>query len=187
MQRAFRRAAVALRQPALVRSNGASTQVSVITGSGFQTFGTAQCAVNGVLFQNNLMQKRSFCSDKDFEPTRTPASSYEELEVKLKDLVTANKVVLFMKGSPEAPQCGFSATVGRILEAERVSDFTYVNVLANNDVREAVKKFSDWPTIPQLKKNLKKKFNSETKLKIVFHLCFLISFRQKSFQKFRFN
>jgi len=58
-------------------------------------------------------------------------------------------VVLFMKGSPQAPQCGFSATVVKILDVLDV-DYASVNVLASNEVREGVKAFSDWPTIPQL-------------------------------------
>lgn len=72
------------------------------------------------------------------------------MEKKLKTLVSENKVVLFMKGSPEMPQCGFSRTVCQILEAENISDFTYVDVLKSPEVREGVKKFSDWPTVPQL-------------------------------------
>ena len=90
MQRAFRRVAVALRQPLIRSSNSATTQISVITGSGFQTFRHSAFS----------MQARSFSdvSDKDFEPKRTLASDYDELERKLKDLVTNNKVVLFMKG-----------------------------------------------------------------------------------------
>lgn len=68
---------------------------------------------------------------------------------KLSDLVGSEKVVLFMKGNRDAPQCGFSATVVGILD-QYLPEYTTVDVLADQAVREGVKKFSDWPTIPQL-------------------------------------
>merc|ERR1712129_558084 len=61
-----------------------------------------------------------------------------------------NKLVLFMKGSPDMPQCGFSRTVAQVLEAEKYEDYAYVDVLKYPEVREGVKVFSDWPTVPQL-------------------------------------
>eukprot|EP00434_Breviolum_minutum_P019026 symbB.v1.2.016772.t1/scaffold1201.1/size131815/4 len=64
----------------------------------------------------------------------------------LKQLVSENKVVLFMKGNPDMPQCGFSRAVAQV----GFSDYAYVDVLKYPEVREGVKKFSDWPTIPQL-------------------------------------
>ena len=63
--------------------------------------------------------------------------------------VTENDVVLFMKGVPEQPQCGFSALVVQILDHLGV-DFTGVNVLQSEELRQEIKAFSDWPTIPQL-------------------------------------
>jgi monothiol glutaredoxin len=63
--------------------------------------------------------------------------------------VTEHPVVLFMKGVPEAPQCGFSATVVQILD-HLGADFVGVNVLQSNDLRDGIKAYSDWPTIPQL-------------------------------------
>ena len=63
--------------------------------------------------------------------------------------VTEHSVVLFMKGVPEAPQCGFSATVVQILD-HLGADFVGVNVLQSPDLRDGIKAFSDWPTIPQL-------------------------------------
>jgi len=63
--------------------------------------------------------------------------------------VQENPVVLFMKGVPEQPQCGFSAQVVQILD-HLGADFVGVNVLQNDQLREAIKTFSDWPTIPQL-------------------------------------
>jgi monothiol glutaredoxin len=63
--------------------------------------------------------------------------------------VADHPVVLFMKGVPEAPQCGFSAQVVQILD-HLGADFVGVNVLQNDLLREGIKAFSDWPTIPQL-------------------------------------
>jgi monothiol glutaredoxin len=63
--------------------------------------------------------------------------------------VADHPVVLFMKGAPEQPGCGFSAVVVQILDHLGV-DFVGVNVLQNDELRQGVKSFSDWPTIPQL-------------------------------------
>ncbi len=63
--------------------------------------------------------------------------------------VRDHDVVLFMKGVPDQPQCGFSALVVQILDHLGV-EFAGVNVLANEELREDIKRFSDWPTIPQL-------------------------------------
>ncbi|MDO8379098.1 Grx4 family monothiol glutaredoxin [Phenylobacterium sp.] len=63
--------------------------------------------------------------------------------------VTDNSVVLFMKGVPEQPQCGFSGMVVQVLDHLGV-DFVGVNVLQDNALRDGIKTFSDWPTIPQL-------------------------------------
>ncbi|MDV6343522.1 Grx4 family monothiol glutaredoxin [Nitrosomonas sp. Is37] len=59
-------------------------------------------------------------------------------------------VVLYMKGSPEHPQCGFSANAVKILKACGVQDFFSVDVLANPEIRQGIKDYSNWPTIPQL-------------------------------------
>jgi len=67
----------------------------------------------------------------------------------IENLIKSNDVVLFMKGSKKMPQCGFSATVVNIMERLGV-DFTDVNVLADPQIREGIKQFSNWPTIPQL-------------------------------------
>jgi len=68
----------------------------------------------------------------------------------IKKQVTENSVVLYMKGSPEAPMCGFSAAAVQILEACGVEDVATVNVLADEDIRQGIKDYSNWPTIPQL-------------------------------------
>lgn len=64
--------------------------------------------------------------------------------------VTENKVVLYMKGTPEAPQCGFSAAAVQILEACGAEEVATVDVLADPEIRQGIKTFSNWPTIPQL-------------------------------------
>ena len=63
--------------------------------------------------------------------------------------ISSNEVCLFMKGTPDAPQCGFSMAVSNILKILNV-EFKGINVLENQNIREGIKKFSDWPTIPQL-------------------------------------
>jgi monothiol glutaredoxin len=68
---------------------------------------------------------------------------------RIQQYVDSDQVVLFMKGTRTMPQCGFSATVVQILD-ELMQEYTTVNVLADQDVRQGVKDFSDWPTIPQL-------------------------------------
>lgn len=72
-----------------------------------------------------------------------------ELHKRISDLIASDRVVLFMKGTRSFPQCGFSATVTQILD-RTVKTYTTVNVLTDPAVREGVKVFSEWPTIPQL-------------------------------------
>lgn len=64
--------------------------------------------------------------------------------------VTSHPVVLFMKGTPQFPQCGFSATAVQVLKACGVTDFHAINVLLDAEVREGVKVYGNWPTFPQL-------------------------------------
>ncbi len=73
----------------------------------------------------------------------------ENLRQKIQDLVDSSKVFLFMKGSPDFPECGFSAKVIEILNSLDV-EFKSFNVLQDEDVREGVKEFGNWPTLPQL-------------------------------------
>ena len=68
---------------------------------------------------------------------------------KIKDELNKNEVCLFMKGTPEVPQCGFSLAVSNILKHLEVN-FKGINVLENTELREGIKEFSNWPTIPQL-------------------------------------
>ena len=73
----------------------------------------------------------------------------ETIKKKIEDLIKANEVCLFMKGTPEVPQCGFSLAVSNILKHLKVN-FTGINVLDDGEIREGIKEYSDWPTIPQL-------------------------------------
>ena len=73
-----------------------------------------------------------------------------DVQETIKEQVTNNPVVLYMKGTPRAPMCGFSATAVQILQACNLPLFFSVNVLEDQEIREGVKIFSDWPTIPQL-------------------------------------
>jgi len=74
---------------------------------------------------------------------------------KISELIEKNEVCLFMKGTPDVPQCGFSLAVSNVLKHLGVN-FKGVNVLEDNDIKEGIKTFSDWPTIPQL--YIKKEF-----------------------------
>ncbi len=68
---------------------------------------------------------------------------------KIKQQVTGNGIVLYMKGTPQAPQCGFSGKSVQLLQACG-AEFASVNVLADPEIRDGIKQFSNWPTIPQL-------------------------------------
>ena len=79
----------------------------------------------------------------------------EETNSFIKNEIDNNDVCLFMKGTPDAPQCGFSMATSNILKLLEVS-FKGINVLENQNLREGIKEYSDWPTIPQL--YIKKEF-----------------------------
>ena len=69
---------------------------------------------------------------------------------RIKEIVTSHPVVLFMKGTPQFPQCGFSGRAIQILNACGVSEPFTVNVLADEGIRQGIKEYANWPTIPQL-------------------------------------
>ncbi len=73
----------------------------------------------------------------------------ESIKQKIENDVKKNKVFLYMKGTPEAPQCGFSARTAAILKEHGVK-FGSRNVLEDEDIRQGIKEYADWPTIPQL-------------------------------------
>ena len=71
------------------------------------------------------------------------------IEERIKKEITQNKIVLYMKGTPQAPQCGFSAATAQCLSTLGVP-FHSVNVLADEEIRQGIKEFASWPTIPQV-------------------------------------
>ena len=73
-----------------------------------------------------------------------------DVQERIKQTVSGNRVVLYMKGSPQMPQCGFSANAVQILKACGANDLVTVDVLADADVRQGIKEYANWPTIPQL-------------------------------------
>ena len=73
-----------------------------------------------------------------------------DTQQRIKEQVTGNRVVLYMKGTPQMPQCGFSALACQVLTACGVNDLYTVNVLADAEIRQGIKEFANWPTIPQL-------------------------------------
>ena len=94
----------------------------------------------------------SFFSDdshNDFAPNRKTVDNDDEAQKMIHEHVTNNHIMLYMKGNPASPMCGFSATVVKILQ-DNGADFSSVNVLDYPAIRDGVKKYSEWPTIPQL-------------------------------------
>jgi monothiol glutaredoxin len=102
-------------------------------------------------FPYKQQQQAFFSSDThdDFAPKRKAVSGEEEALKMIKEHVDSNRVMLYMKGNPSMPMCGFSAKVVQVLQSEGV-DFSSVNILDYPAIREGIKKFSEWPTIPQL-------------------------------------
>ena len=68
----------------------------------------------------------------------------------IQNQISSHKVVLYMKGSPQFPQCGFSSNAVQLLKSCGISDFHTIDVLQNAEIRQGIKEFSNWPTIPQL-------------------------------------
>ncbi len=87
-------------------------------------------------------------NDRYSEPFESCAMS--DVKEWIKDTVTQNPVVLFMKGSAQFPQCGFSGRAIQILKSCGVENIVTVNVLEDQEVRQGIKEYSNWPTIPQL-------------------------------------
>mmetsp|Transcript_54074 Transcript_54074/g.110343 ORF Transcript_54074/g.110343 Transcript_54074/m.110343 type:complete len:179 (-) Transcript_54074:399-935(-) len=89
-------------------------------------------------------------TDSDFAPkAKTPPPSSRDVQAEIKEMVHNRKVVLFMKGTPDFPMCGFSNRAVQILDHHSAA-YGAFNVLEDHEVREGIKQFSSWPTIPQL-------------------------------------
>ena len=87
----------------------------------------------------------------DFKPQKKAyASESDDVHTQITKDIGEHKVVVYMKGVPDAPQCGFSNAVVQVMKAEGV-EFKGFNVLADPDLREGIKSFSSWPTIPQVR------------------------------------
>lgn len=73
-----------------------------------------------------------------------------DVQEKIHSQITENPIVLYMKGTPQFPQCGFSGATVQILKTNGLKDFATVDVLADPEIREGIKVYSNWPTVPQL-------------------------------------
>ena len=73
-----------------------------------------------------------------------------DVQQRIDGIVKGNRVVLFMKGTAQFPQCGFSGRAVQVLKACGVAELTTVNVLEDDDIRQGIKDYAQWPTIPQL-------------------------------------
>lgn len=82
-------------------------------------------------------------------PYKLKLLQMSNIEQKIQEIISSNDIVLYMKGSKDFPQCGFSALVTQVLRNLEV-DFLDVDVLRDPEIRQGIKDFSDWPTIPQL-------------------------------------
>lgn len=96
-------------------------------------------------------------TDKDFQPKAKHATaeateerSDEKTLEQIEEWVRNNRIVLFMKGSPQMPMCGYSRLVVETLKFYNVKDYKSVDVLKNQDLKRLIKQYSDWPTFPQL-------------------------------------
>lgn len=89
-------------------------------------------------------------SDKDFRPSEKEVDNDQAIREQIDDWVRSNKFVLFMKGTPQLPQCGYSRYVVETLKFYGIKDFKAVDVLKDSNLKRVLKDYSDWPTFPQL-------------------------------------
>ena len=101
-------------------------------------------------FSNNKIEEDEADSHSDFKPQSKQKITDENVLNIIDDWVKTNKICLFMKGVPQMPQCGFSNYVVQVLKFYNIREYKAINILENNILREAVKKYSNWPTYPQL-------------------------------------
>lgn len=74
----------------------------------------------------------------------------EQVIETIKQQISSNSIMLYMKGTPQFPQCGFSGQVAQILKLSGIDSYGHVNILENPDIRQILPKYADWPTFPQL-------------------------------------
>lgn len=92
---------------------------------------------------------QSFTNEKPAAPEEEKVETQEELNARLVKLMTQDKVVLFMKGVPDAPRCGFSRKISALLRDQKIP-FTHFDILSDESVRSGLKVLNNWPTFPQL-------------------------------------
>lgn len=130
------------RQQKEIDSNGVAPQTATSNGELSNTAGS-----------NGTKDLSSYAPDSSDPPTApamsSGASSKEELHTRLSNLVKAAPVMLFMKGTPSSPQCGFSRQLVSILREQGVK-YGFFNILADDEVRQGLKEYAEWPTFPQL-------------------------------------
>ncbi|KAG2317786.1 hypothetical protein Bca4012_068732 [Brassica carinata] len=120
-----------------------------------KTVRSSRLASASSIFQNGMMRySTTVPSDSDthddFKPTqKVPSGSTDSLKDLVENDVKENPVMIYMKGSPEAPQCGFSSLAVRVLQQYNVPVGAR-NILADPELKDAVKSFSHWPTFPQI-------------------------------------
>ncbi|KAI1294551.1 glutaredoxin [Xylaria venustula] len=125
-------------------SSAVKVRTAIETHAKGSTNGTA---TNGSITGAEAAEKQAAAEVVETEVD--PAKAKEELFKRLGELVKAAPVMLFMKGTPSAPQCGFSRQLVALLR-ERSVKYGFFNILADDEVRQGLKEFADWPTYPQL-------------------------------------
>ena len=129
--------------------NDPAVRAQIKVYSNWKTF--PQLYINNKLI-GGLDVIKELIEDDEFDailPKETMKAK-ETLHDRLTRLVSQEKIMLFMKGTPDAPQCGFSNQIVQILRQQEVEGYGHFNILEDNEVRQGLKTFSNWPTFPQL-------------------------------------
>ena len=121
----------------------------------FKKYGKLSFSMINFTSKNSIfpLNQKFFCNlnvDHDFKALNKQIINEENVNKIIDDWVKNNKVCLFMKGVPDRPQCGFSRYVVQVMKLNNIKEYKSVNILENAILREAVKKYSNWPTYPQL-------------------------------------
>ncbi|KAK0470361.1 glutaredoxin, partial [Desarmillaria tabescens] len=124
------------------------TLLDRISGANAQALTTA-IAKHAASPSINPLSKTDLAPAKAADIVSEKKETPEELEKRMRGLMKQSKVVLFMKGSPDAPRCGFSRKITGLLKDQNV-EFTHFDILSDEDVRQGLKRLNDWPTFPQL-------------------------------------